>query len=68
MNDVERSEWNDGNAAGGVLDRRIRIGIPMMANLAPPVAESASSRSEMYSRICDAKLFLRSLLDSRPAL
>jgi hypothetical protein len=44
MNDVERSEWNDGNAAGSVLDRRVCVGIPMMANLAPPVAESASSR------------------------
>jgi hypothetical protein len=45
MNDVERSEWNDGNAAGGVLDRRIRIGIPMKTPSHSPVPNQQAAQS-----------------------
>jgi hypothetical protein len=44
-NDVERSEWNDGNAAGGVLDRRIRIGIPMKTPSHSPVPNQQAAQS-----------------------
>jgi RNA polymerase sigma-70 factor, ECF subfamily len=41
VNDVERSIRNDGDAAGGVLDRRLRIGVAMTADMPGLTAESA---------------------------
>jgi RNA polymerase sigma-70 factor, ECF subfamily len=43
VNDAERNQWNAGNAAGGVRDRRLCVGVPMTAHLHSPVAESACS-------------------------
>jgi len=43
VNDAERNQWNAGNAAVGVRDRRLCVGVPMTAHLHSPVAESARS-------------------------
>src|SRR6476660_2546644 len=41
--DAECNAWNDGDAAGGVRCRWVRVGVPMTARSPSSVAESASS-------------------------
>jgi len=54
VNDAERNQWNAGNAAGGVRDRRLCVGVPMTAQLHSPVAESARSTVDPDTHACGA--------------
>jgi RNA polymerase sigma-70 factor (ECF subfamily) len=54
VNDAERNQWNAGNAAGGIRDRRLCVGVPMTAHLDSPVAESARSTVDPDAQACGA--------------
>jgi RNA polymerase sigma-70 factor (ECF subfamily) len=43
VNNAERSKWNAGNAAGGILGCRLCVGVPMTAHLHSAVVESTNS-------------------------
>jgi RNA polymerase sigma-70 factor, ECF subfamily len=61
VNNAERSKWNAGNAAGGVLGCRLCVGVPMTAQLHSAVAESTSSILDFDAgrRVADGELVAR---------